>query len=155
MSGTSAAGAPGATSFTYGRNTQVVLVHPLAPGGTVTIPNVTRFHCRAVYDTVKMTRLDGLSLHQDIPKEWSGEIDADRGSAALDALVAKIEQQWKTLGTITWGTLYQYVSELNGSTSTYQFQNCSIAYEDGGDWRGNSLVQQKIKFTASQRVQVS
>jgi hypothetical protein len=44
----------------------------------------------------------------------------DRGSSAADDFIAEIEAANLAGTSIGAGTLYRYVNELDGSTSTYQ-----------------------------------
>ena len=107
-------------SYSVGRDCTVVLMHPLAPGGRVDIPNVTGFKSQQVTASVKADRLDGTQLAAELPKGWTGEFDFDRGNPAVDALFAAIEVQWYQTGTIQVATIYQYITEPTGATSTFQ-----------------------------------
>jgi hypothetical protein len=52
------------------------------------------------------------------------------------------------------GTLYQYVTEPDGSTSTYQYTGVVFKLTLAGTWRGDSSVKQRLEFFASQRLRV-
>ena len=52
------------------------------------------------------------------------------------------------------GTLYQYISESDGSTSTFQFNNVVFRLASAGLWKGDASVKQKLEFFASTRVRM-
>jgi hypothetical protein len=47
--------------------------------------------------------------------------------------------------------MYQYISEPDGSTSTYQYENVSFRLSSAGQWKGDSSVRQKLEFFAARR----
>ena len=49
------------------------------------------------------------------------------------------------------GTIYQYVSEADGSTSTYEFVGVSLTLTNAGHYQAENIVKQVISFYASQR----
>ena len=85
---------------------------------------------------------------------------ADRLAADAEALRVAV----KTLpgGTrvidcgsaVPGGTLYQYVAETDGSTSTYQYDNAAFKLTQAGSWRGDASVKQRLEFFASTRRRV-
>jgi hypothetical protein len=55
---------------------------------------------------------------------------------------------------VPFGTVYQYVTETDGSTSTYQYDTVVFKLASSGQWKGDSSVKQKLEFFASQRQRV-
>jgi hypothetical protein len=49
------------------------------------------------------------------------------------------------------GALYQYVSEPDGSTSTYQYDQVVFKLAQSGQWRGDQSVKQRLEFFAARR----
>ena len=47
--------------------------------------------------------------------------------------------------------MYQYVTETDGSTSTYQYDNVAFRLSNAGIWKGDSSVRQKLEFFAVRR----
>ena len=52
---------------------------------------------------------------------------------------------------MAFSTLYQYVTEPDGSTSTYQFDNAVFKLVQAGSWRGDAAVKQRLEFFAARR----
>lgn len=134
--------------FNVGRDVTIVLITSF---GRIDIPNVTGFSCKQETQPVKSDRLDGVMLNAALPKGWSGTFECDRGSRALDDLTANIEQTWFNGGGYQVATLYQYISEPDGSQSVWAFDNVALTLEDAGDWRPDQIVKQRLSFVANRR----
>lgn len=153
MSGTSAAGAPGAAAFTYGRNVQVQIVNPLAPGNVVDLQFVTGIRGKPNYTPVKRERIDALVIENRLPHNWAGEIDMTRINPNLDALVGIYELNWKQLGIAPpLVTMYLFYAESTGAVSRYMFQNVCLWLMDDGHMRGDDVIDMKLGWVSSQRV---
>ena len=139
------------TAFSVGRDTQLVVMGPF---GRVDLTHVTGFESRQITHSIRVARLDGTQLGTELPKGWEGSFEIERGSSAVDDFIAATEQQFFTGGPATQGTLYQYVSEPDGSTSTYQYDNVTFRLVNAGVWKGDSSVKQKLEFFASRRRRV-
>ncbi len=144
----------GQGSFSVGRDCTLVIMHPLAASGRVDIPNVTSFRSAQVTANVKSDRLDGIQLAAELPKGWTFNFMADRGSPGLDNLFALIEQSWYIAGILNPCSVYQYITEKDGSTSTFQYTQASLKFDDPGTWKGDSKVEQAFSGEAWQRLPV-
>jgi hypothetical protein len=139
-------------TFTIGSNCQVVV---LGPFGRVDLEHVTGFESRQLTASVRVDRMDGTMLGAELPKGWDGSFDIERGSSAADDLLAQIESTFLSGGTVAAGTLYQYVDETDGSTSTYQFNGVVFRLSSAGAYKGDASVKQKLEFYATSRTRVS
>jgi hypothetical protein len=70
----------------------------------------------------------------------------------VDDFIAQIESAYLAGQTVAAGTLYQYVNEPDGSTSTYQFNGVVFKLASAGAYSGTAPVTQKLDFYASGRV---
>jgi hypothetical protein len=50
--------------------------------------------------------------------------------------------------------MYQYVTEADGSVSTYQFSGVVFKLANAGTWKGDAAVRQKLEFFATQRQRI-
>ena len=135
-------------SFSTGRDTTIVLIGPF---GQVQLDNVTGFEARQVIQALKVDRLDGVQLQADLPKGWEGSLDMDRASNSLDILMAGIEAQWFAGGNTVQSTMFQYIEEADGSTTTISYDNVCMRLDDAGAWRPDAAVRQRITWTANRR----
>ena len=103
---------------------------------------------------VKQQRSDPLNsvpVEFNTPAGWRGQFQLDRGSAALDDLVAAIEAAFWNAGVIGSGTIYQYITEADGSVSTYEFIGVALTLTNSGRYKAENIVTQTVSFFASQR----
>ena len=140
-----------ATTFSIGRDTQVVVMGPF---GRVDLTHVTGFESRQLTQSVRVTRLDGNQLATELPKGWEGSFDVERGSSTVDDFISQIENAYYSTGPVASGTLYQYVNEPDGSTSTYQYNGVVFKLGNAGQWKGDASVKQKLEFFAATRTRV-
>ena len=138
-------------SFSIGRDCQLVV---LGPFGRVDLTYVTGFESRQLTQSVRLDRLDGVPMGAELPKGWEGSFDVERGTSAVDDFIAAAEQVFFAQGNLHAGTVYQYVAEVDGSTSTYQYSGVVFKLVNAGTWRGDAAVKQKLEFFATQRVRV-
>jgi hypothetical protein len=138
-------------TFSVGNDCQLVMMGPF---GRVDLAHVTGFEAAQVTQAVRVDRLDGVQLGAELPKGWQGMFTLDRGSSAADDFIAAIEKAYLAGQPIGAGTLYQYVSEPDGSTSTYQFSGAVFKLASAGAYRGDAPVAQRLQFYASSRVRV-
>ena len=73
----------------------------------------------------------------------------------MDDYYAAAEASWYgPTGIYSVAAIYQYIIELNGGLSTYQFDNVVTKLADSGMWKGDASVKQQITFSASTRKKV-
>jgi hypothetical protein len=139
------------TAFSIGRDTQLVVMGPL---GRVDLTHVTGFESRQLTQSVRVSRLDGTHLGAELPKGWEGSFEVERGSSVIDDFIAATEQQYYNGGSTSSGTMYQYIAETDGSTSTYQYDGVSFRLVNAGTWKGDASVKQKLEFFATRRQRI-
>ncbi|EKM99025.1 MULTISPECIES: hypothetical protein [Acidocella] len=138
-------------TFSVGSDCQIVVMGPF---GRVDLSHVTGFEASQVTLPLRVDRLDGVQLGAELPKGWNGSFMLDRGSSAADDFIAQIEAAYLNGQSINGGTLYQYVNEPDGSTSTYQFNNAVFKLASAGLYKGDATVTQRLDFFASSRTKV-
>lgn len=141
----------GLTSFSIGRDTQLVI---MGPNGRVDISHVTGFESRQLTAPIRVNRLDGHQLGAELPKGWEGSFEVERGTSALDDFISAIEQGFYNGAGNQSGTIYQYVTETDGSVSTYQFDGVVFKLVSAGVWKGDASVKQKLEFFATRKKRI-
>ena len=141
----------GLTAFSIGRDTQLVV---MGPSGRVDISHVTGFESRQLTNPVRVNRLDGTQLGAELPKGWEGSFEVERGTSALDDFVSALEQDFYNGGGTQPGTMYQYITETDSSTSTYQFDGVVFKFANAGAWKGDASVKQKLEFYATRKKRI-
>jgi hypothetical protein len=125
MKGTAMAG----NEFSVGRDCQLVVMGPF---GRIDLAHVIGFERR---------------LASEPPKGWEGTFELERGGNAADDFLARIGAAYNDGGPVPAGTLYQYVSETDGSVSTYQYDGAVFRIPAGGRFN----ARQRVEFFASSR----
>ena len=140
-----------ATNFSLGRDCQLVVMGPF---GRVDLAHVTGFESQQMTHPVRVDRLDGVQMGAELPKGWQGSFDLERGTSAADDFIAQVEDGYYTSGNLSSGTLYQYVSETDGSVSTYQYSGVVFKMASSGAWKGDASVKQKLEFFGARRQRI-
>jgi hypothetical protein len=138
-------------AFSLGRDCQVIVI---APSGRIDLSHVTGFDSAQMTQPIRIDRLDGTQLAAELPKGWEGSFEIERGNSAVDDFIAANEQAYYTSGQLPVSTLYQYVTEADGSISTYQYDGAVFKLMAAGAWRGDAAVKQKLEFFAARRRRV-
>ena len=126
----------------------------MGPAGRVDLAHVTSFESRQNTQSVRVNRIDGTQLGAEIPRGWEGSFEIERGNSNLDDFIASTEQQYFDRTGPSVGTMYQYVTETNGSTSTYQYDGVVFRLANAGVWKGDVSVKQKLEFFSVRRWRV-
>ena len=136
------------TAFSVGRDTQLVV---MGPAGRIDLTYVTSFESHQLTQSVRVSRMDGTHMGAELPKGWGGSFELDRGNSVVDDFIAAAEQQYYSGAGPVSGTMYQYITEPDGSLSTYQYDGVSFRLASSGTWRGDAAVKQKLEFFAATR----
>ena len=120
----------------------------------VDLRDVTGFSANQEVKHQRADPLNSTPVEFTTPSGWRGQFQVDRGSSAVDDLIASIESSFWGAGTIGSGTIYQYVTEADGTLSTYEFIGVSLVLSSAGNFQADNIVKQTISFFASQRVRM-
>jgi hypothetical protein len=138
-------------NFNIGRDCQLVLI---GPAGRVDLSYVTGFESRQITHSIRVDKLDATQISAELPRGWEGTFELERGTSAADDFIAAAEQSYFNGDGVPFGTVYQYVTETDGSISTYQYNTVVFKLANAGNWKGDASVKQKLEFFASQRQRV-
>ena len=136
------------STFSLGRDAQLVII---GPQGRLDLSYVSGFDARQLTQSIRLSRLDGTQMGTELPKGWEGSFELERGNSAVEDFVAATEQAYFNGAPSVPATMYQYISEPDGSTSTYQYDRVTFKLTSAGHWKGDSSVKQKLEFYATRR----
>jgi hypothetical protein len=139
------------SAFSVGRDAQLVVI---GPSGRIDLNHVTAFESRQITQSIRVNRLDGNHIGMELPKGWEGSFELERGDSTVEDFIAGMEQDYFNGSVDSSGSMYQYVSEVDGSVSTYQYDAVVFRLSNAGQWRGDSAVKQKLEFFASRRMRI-
>ena len=132
-----------------------IAVDVTLPDGTVLELNViTGFDKRQ--DTTKLNSkgLDGIHRHADIPDGWSGSINIDRGSPALENFFAALEASYYATGVLNAVRIFETIIEADQSVSQFRYDGVALQLSDGGKSGPDQYVTQTIAWRSSKRTKV-
>ena len=144
--------AQASNTFNLGKNCQVVLI--TSTGAQVNLGIVEGFEAKQTAHNLTVRPLNGPPQFMALPDGWTGSFMIERANSVADDLFSQIEQGYWATGVIGFGQVFQYVTELNGSVSTYQFDGVAMHLSEAGSWKADASVKQTIAFTASTRKRV-
>jgi hypothetical protein len=139
------------SAFSVGRDTQLVVI---GPAGRMDLAHVIAFDSRQVTQSIRVNRLDGNQMGLELPKGWEGSFELERGDSVVEDFIATMEQDYFSGSMNVSSAMYQYVAEVDGSTSTYQYDSVVFRLSNAGLWRGDTAVKQKLEFFASRRKRI-
>jgi hypothetical protein len=131
----------GTQNFSVGRDVQAVLI---APNGTrIDLTQLTDFDHTAEYKTATSSSLTAPKQERYLPDGHKLKFDAN------EALFASIEAGWWAAGSADPGTspagsAFVYITETDGSQSTYQFRGLSLKFTGIGNVKSESAIKQTI-----------
>ena len=137
--------------YSIGRDCRVTF---LWNGSRIDLRDVTGFQAIQQTRTQRADPLNGMPVVFNTPNGWSGTFTIARANANLDELVAAIESSFWNAGIIGSGTIYQYISEPDGSVTTWEYLNVSMTLETDR-WQAEGMIHQSVHFFASTRVKIS
>lgn len=141
------------TDFNIGRDCELVVI--AGNLGRIDLREVEGFKSHQIVSKPRIKPLNRRPVEKHIAEGWEGEFDIARGNASCDKLVHSLESNFWAGNGLPYGTIYQYVRELDGSTTTFQFNSVSMHLSDAGDWKSDAPVKLKLSFFASERVLIS
>lgn len=134
--------------FNTGRDLTVILIGEF---GRLDMPNIVAFTARQETAAVRSDRLDGVQLTAELPKGWSGTVDLDRASRGLDDFFAATEAAWIDGGQYSVATMFVYITEADGSTSLWTYDNVALRFDDAGDFRPDAVTRQRLMWRANRK----
>ncbi|GAJ29197.1 hypothetical protein [Acidomonas methanolica] len=140
-----------ANPYSIGRNCRVTL---LWNGSRVDMRDVTSFQASQVTRAQRADPLNSVPVVFNTPGGWRGSFGVVRADATLDSLVAAVEAAFWNGGILGSGTIYQYISEPDGSQTTWEYTNVTMTLETDR-WAAEEMMHYTVQFFASTRVKIS
>ena len=140
-----------ASNFNVGRDCQVVIQHPMAAGGRLDLSIVTDFDPKQNVVEASVDGLDGKFWSASLPKSWSGTVGIDRANNVCDLFITTLENAYFNGLNVPSGSVYQYITEVDGSVTRYQFSECSFHLPNAGSWKNDAVVKMQLGFIAARR----
>jgi hypothetical protein len=139
-------------NFTVGKDVSIVIQ---TPTGALTIPGLTDFSADPVFTDLKSKPLNGIPIFGYIPDGWKLSFKWDRTSPVVDQYFAQLEATYFAGGNQLGGTVYETITEADGSLTQWRYVGAVFKLDKAGDFSGDKKVEQSFSGMASAKVQVS
>jgi hypothetical protein len=136
--------------FSVGRDISLVIV--MGGGALLPLGLITGFDAKPMTSEIKILGLDGKIRPLIFPEGWGGSFKVTRQDSSLDDYWAGLEADYYNGVDLPTGIISETITNPDGSTSAYRYQDVMLKYTDAGSWAGNKEVQQSLDFMASRRV---
>jgi hypothetical protein len=140
-----------ASLFSTGNDCKLVFMGAF---GRIDFAHVTGFMAKPITKKISVVRLGQTPLMEYQPGGYEFTFSIEWASVNAEALQALKDITFWTGGTVPLETMYQYIKELDGSTSTFQFTDVASNLADPGKWEQESSVKQSYEGFASQKLTV-
>lgn len=144
---------PAGNGYSIGQDSSVVIID--SAGGRLDFSIVTDFDSKENSKTINVEPMSGPMLTDEIPRGWEGSFGLDRGSTKLDDYFATRAATFFATNRLPTAQLFHYLSEADGTTSTWLYSAVTFKLSEAGKWAGADQVKQKVAFMASTKVRVS
>ena len=138
-------------SFSVGRDISFTLV---SPAGTLDVTGVTEYSPKKKNTLLTRKSLTGKTNHGTIPDGWEITIKLDRKTPAVDRFFAARDLEYYNGVNVAGGTIYESVTEADGSVSSFRYTEVIFQYDGAGDWKGDAYIPVTIMAYATERLAV-
>lgn len=129
--------------FTVGRDAQIVILHPLLATGRLDTA-ITGFDVKPNPVTLKSVGLDGKHREDHLPGNYTVTINYDRMDSTLGNFQSALDIAKRRSAAVPTGTVFLYVNELDGSTSTFTGTEATFQVTELGNFKGDDMVKQTM-----------
>lgn len=140
------------SQFTVGKDLSLVIT---LPSGQLTLHGLINFSAKPITAELESLGIDGYPRFGVIPKGYNLMFRVDRLSANLDKWWAAQEAGYFAGNTQKAGTIYETITEANGTVSQWRYTGVVLKLEDSGDFAGDKKVEQSLSGKAAKKIQVS
>lgn len=137
----------------FGHAVQVIITSPIT-GALLTLTNITDFESKQNSEKITSKPLNAQPIFAHTPNGWSGTITFDRVDNSIDAFFAGQEAAYWSNAITFSGQIFEYILELNATTSQYRYDGVAMTFQDAGKKTSQAKITLKIEFESSQRVLV-
>lgn len=136
-------------TLTLGKDVSADIMLP--SGRALRIGNITNFDRKPMSTDINSKGIDGYNRFSNIPDGWDLSFDADREDSGADDFYAELEAAYYAGQTIQNCTIYETITEADGSITQFKYLGCSLKYVDAGAFAADKIVKTKWSGKASIR----
>ncbi len=139
-------------NYSVGRDISFTLS---TPNGVLNLSGITSYSSKKKNTMLTRKGLGGKTNHGVIPDGWEITIQLDRKDATVDRYFAARDADYFNGVNVPSGTIYETITESDGSVSQFRYTEVVLQFEGAGDWKGDAYIPLTIMAYATERLQVS
>lgn len=136
-----------------GRDVSIDVVS--ANGQVRRFPIRTGFSSKQDTVAIKTKGADGRLYFAELPDGWSGSLDFERASSALDDYFAATEEDYYAGRNLDVLSITETIREVNGAVTQWRYTNVAMKYDDAGSKTGDATIKQKVSWMADRRRKIA
>jgi hypothetical protein len=121
----------------------------------LTSNDITSFDSQPMAKMDDYTPISGIIDPLLFPLGWKINMEVARTGPSVDEWWAQLEALYFNGGNIPSGTIYETITEKDGTTTQWIYTNVQLKLEDAGMFKGNDYVTQKLTGQAARKQQLS
>jgi len=141
-------------NFTIGKDISLV-INSGSNGRLDVSAGITDFTADPQTTELSSKNLNGVKKFAIIHDGWKGSFKIDRFNPILDNFWAVVEAAYYSGVNQLAGTIYETITEADGSVTQWRYTGVILKLEKAGDFGGDKKVEQSMSFMASKRNKVA
>jgi len=147
---------PAQDAFNVGRDATL----NITAGGIPLKPTIiTEFEFKQDTVQLKSKPLNGAPIFQEVPDGWSGSFSVDRADPTLDDFFSQAEDNWYAGDDQTIASILQTIADAAvgavGPIHQYLFEGVQMKLDQGGNYKQDDKVMQRVAWVASRRRKIA
>lgn len=139
--------------FDTGRQATVQIVS--SDGGLLKPEILTEFSFKQDVNAITSRPLNGTKRTENLPDGWSGSFSYDRKGPTLDNYFVQQEADYVAGDRGADVYINQTIKEVDGSISQFRFTGVTLTQDDGGTYKQDDKVMQRVSWNATRRLKVN
>jgi hypothetical protein len=135
--------------FSIGKDAVFTILDDGQPMGAI---KLTNFEYKQKTTLLTSKPINGAPIYREVEEGWEGSAEADRTNSILDDYFVQKEGALYAGARPLAASIMQRINELDGSVTRYRFIGVTMKLDEGGSYKSDERVTQKVSWTAAQRV---
>jgi hypothetical protein len=137
--------------LSIGRDLQIVILHPFAPNGRLDISVLDGFEPKQINGKINVIPVNKPPIRGVLPQGWDFTIMVQRTDPQISIFIAALEAAYFSGVSVPVGTVYEYITEPGGGTSTYCYNGVAFSLSQAGAFNNDKEVKIALECHASTR----
>ena len=142
---------PTVNGFVVGRSVSIQIQ---TPSGPLNVPVLTSSEAKAMYSERESDDINGNYKTIPIPKGWEGTLELDLTDDSVDSFIAGVETGYYAGQGIQASSITETRTYADGTPAQYLYSGVMFMLVEGGSFKGDDKVTQRLQWKASKRTKL-